>query len=155
MLCLLALALSVPVWQARHLQLAAGRVQSCVVGIMTQPMALATALTFPGYLAVTRADGKAGSQEQELRREVSALLGKLEAQGRELEGLQHHQAQARKLTATLHSTTTALEKSQAELQETASALERTQHQLAEACVAVGLQSTLAFLWTVTGSAAAT
>ena len=75
---------------------------------------------------------------------MGALLGRLEAQGRELGGLQRHQTQARKLTATLDSATTALETSQADLQQTASALERTQHQLAQACAAAGLQSTPAF-----------
>ncbi|CAL5219644.1 g1523 [Coccomyxa viridis] len=70
-------------------------------------------------------------REEELQREVSALLGKLEAQGRELAELQHHQTQARQLTATLHSTTDALEKSQAELQQTASSMESTQQQLAQ------------------------
>lgn len=87
--------------------------------------------------------GDAGGQEQELQREVSALLEKLEAQGRELAGLQHYQMQASKLTATLHSTTDALQKSQAELQQTASALESTQHQLAQACAAASLQPRLA------------
>ena len=64
------------------------------------------------------------------------LLGKLEAQGQETAGLQHHRAQARALTAALHPTTDALERSQAELQQTASNLEHTRQQLAEACTPV-------------------
>lgn len=71
-------------------------------------------------------------QEQELQREVSVLLGKLEAQGQETAGLQHHRAQARELTAALHSTTDALERSHAELQQTASDLEHTRQRLAQA-----------------------
>lgn len=64
------------------------------------------------------------------------LLGKLEAQGQETASLQHHRAQARELTAALHSTTDALERSQAELQQTASDLEHTRQQLAQACTPV-------------------
>ena len=78
-----------------------------------------------------------------MQREASVLLEKLEAQGRQLAGLQHHQMQAAELTATLRSTTDALEKSQAELQQTASALEHAQHQLAQACVSASLQPELA------------
>ncbi len=109
------------------------------------------ALPFHIHLEPT---GDAGRQEQELQREVSALMGKLEAQGRELAELQHHQTQARQLTATLHSTTDALEKSQAELQQTASALESTQQQLAQACAAMLLPPRLTLTYGVSGSAGA-
>lgn len=78
------------------------------------------------------------------------LLGKLEAQGRELAGLQHHQTQARQLTATLHSTTDALEKSQGELQHTASVLASTQQQLAQVCTAVHCS----LVWLICGESAA-
>ena len=77
---------------------------------------------------------------------MSALLGKLEAQGRELAELQHHQTQARQLTATLHSTTDALEKSQAELQQTASSMESTQQQLAQACIEFIYAPWIALSW---------
>ena len=98
--------------------------------------------------------GNAGGQEGELQREVSALLGKLDAQGQQLAELQHHQTQARQLTATLHSTTDALEKSQAELQQTASALESTQQQLAQARAAMPFPLRLDFTCQVSSCAVA-
>ena len=70
-------------------------------------------------------------QEQELQREIAALLGKLECQAQEAAELQQHREQARQLAADLQTTTAALEASQAKLQETAHTLKHTLQQLTQ------------------------